>query len=107
MPSRLDLLLQLHHELPNDDFTLFALAKEYETLGQPDVAIDYYANLMEKHPDYVGVYYHFGKILEHQNRLDEALIIYEKGISVAQKVGDTHALSELRGVKMNLEIEMD
>ncbi len=105
MPSRLDLLLSLHASAPTDDFTLFALAKEYEGLGELATALSYYEKLAAAHPGYVGVYYHFGKLLELIERPTEALDIYQKGIETAQSAGDLHAAGELRGAKMNLEIE--
>ena len=106
MSSRLDLLLKLHAESPLDDFTLFALAKEYEGLGEPVVALSYYEKLTDTHPGYVGTYYHFGKLLEQLERPSDALEIYQKGIETAQNTGDLHAAGELRGAKMNLEMEL-
>jgi len=38
--------------------------------------------------------------------IKKALNIYEEGIIVARQLNDTHALSELKNAKMNLEIEM-
>lgn len=106
MSNRLDLLLKLHADLPSDDFTLFALAKEYEGLGELATALSYYEKLGAEHPGYVGLYYHFGKLLEQLDRPLEALDIYQKGIETAVAAGDGHAAGELRGAKMNLEIEL-
>ncbi len=107
MPSRLDLLLELHAAAPADDFTLFALAKEYEGMGEAAVALSYYQKLAEAHPGYVGTYYHLGKLLEQLERAEEAMSVYEKGISEAVAAGDHHAASELRGAKVSLEHELE
>ena len=54
--------------------------------------------------EYVGLYFHLGALLEKLDRKADALAVYERGIEIARQAGDTHALGELRGVKMNLEI---
>jgi Tfp pilus assembly protein PilF len=55
---------------------------------------------------YMGAYYHLAKVYEQLDEVKKALNIYEKGIIIAQQLNDTHALSELKNAKMNLEIEM-
>lgn len=57
-------------------------------------------------PDYVGTYYHLGKLYEEIEEGEKALEIYQKGIEIAKKIKDQHALSELMGAKMNLEMEL-
>ena len=64
-----------------------------------------YLLLMETTPNYVGLYYHLGKLYERQEKWDLALDIYRKGMEVARQAGDQHALSELAGAKLNLDDE--
>ena len=64
MSQRLQILQEMLAKSPNDSFTLFAIAKEYEGLGKADQALDFYLTLREKDPDYVGLYYHLGKLYE-------------------------------------------
>ena len=104
MDSRLKSLLNLLKDSPNDGFLLFAIAKEYE--GQEDFenALSYYEKLRSADPDYVGLYFHLGALYAELEEAEKAMDIYEKGIEVAIKINDHHALSELKGSKMNLEL---
>lgn len=99
-------LKQLHDFLdksPNEPFILFALAKEYEKLKDFDNAIKYYEISIQADENYVGTYYHLGKINEVLNNFQKAISIYENGIKIAKKIGDTHSLSELIAAKMEIE----
>jgi tetratricopeptide (TPR) repeat protein len=105
--TRLEQLTQFLIATPNEPFIIYALAKEHEGLGNVDEALKYYFLLKNEHEDYVGTYYHLGKLLEKQEKLDEAVAIYIKGMEVAKKQGDNHAYSELAGAKLNLVDEDD
>lgn len=100
MVELMDLLEQDHH----DSFLLFAIAKEYEGNGLPDQAEHYYLELKKINPSYVGLYYHLAKLYEELGNVENALQIYEEGVFMAHKLGDQHALSELKNAKMNLEL---
>jgi tetratricopeptide (TPR) repeat protein len=105
MSDRLQTLQGLLSDSPDDPFLLFAIAKEYEKLLDFDQALEQYLLLQEKTPDYVGLYYHLGKLYERLDQWDNALETYKKGMTVARKAGDQHALGELAGAKMNLDEE--
>ncbi|MEM1271168.1 MAG: tetratricopeptide repeat protein [Bacteroidota bacterium] len=102
--SRLERLLQFLEEDPNDAFTLFALAQEYTKLGDPTQATALYERLVNEQPEYVGTYYHLGKIYEEADRFDEAVEIYQRGIVAATQAGDLHAKSELQSALMDAQI---
>lgn len=104
--ERLKQLQNLLESSPNDSFLLYAIAKEFESLERIDEALQGYRQLTELHPEYVGTYYHYAKLLEEQEETDKALAIYEKGMSIARKVGDQHAFGELSNAKTNLELEL-
>ena len=103
---RLAQLFSFLEESPDDAFILFAIAKEYEKLEVFETAFEYYHKLVAVDPDYVGTYYHLGKLYEEVEDGEKALEIYQKGIETAKKIKDQHALSELMGAKMNLEMEL-
>lgn len=107
MIDRLERLKALAQERPNDAFTVFALAKEYEKIGDTENSLKYYYQITVQNPDYVGTYYHLGKLLELDNQENDALSVYQKGIEIAQKANDLHALAELKNAYQNLQIEMD
>lgn len=105
--SRLDQLLAFHAEEPNDSFVLFALAAEYVKLKQFDKALSTFQTLHESNPSYVGLYYHYGKLLHRMGRGDDAAAMYREGIAVATRLTDFHARSELQSALLEMEIEED
>lgn len=104
MPTaRMQQLLTLLENSPQDAFLLFAIAKEYEGIGDRSKALDTYRQLENSTPDYVGLYYHLGKLLEKLDRLEEAKAAYDKGLEVAKAAGDRHAWNELSSARMDME----
>ena len=95
--TRLAKLLEFLESDPNDSFILYALATEYNSLNDIENAFKYYLLLIDHHPDYVGTYYHLGKLYEKENQKDKAIAIYQKGMQTARTKRDMHALSELQG----------
>ncbi|GJM31860.1 MAG: hypothetical protein DHS20C18_08610 [Saprospiraceae bacterium] len=105
--SRLDQLTGLLKDSPEEPFLLFAIAKEYENQQNNDQALAYYLRLQSADADYVGLYYHLGKLYELMDDATRAFHTYTNGMKVAQKLGDQHALNELAGARLNLGDEED
>lgn len=103
--ERLHKLLQFLESSPGDSFLSFAVAKEYESAGDEERALEYYQRLTEQDPDYVGAYYHLGKLYERRRQYEKARQTYERGMEAAKRAGDRHALSELAGARLALEEE--
>ncbi len=82
---------------PKDSFLRHALALEYSKAGDDAAAQQLFEELLGDSPDYVGSYYHLGKLLERNSQPEQALAWYVKGMAAAEKAGDRHALGELRG----------
>ena len=95
--SRLERILQFLEQQPDAPFLLFAAAKEYEKTGEHKTALAYYLRLTDEHADYVGTYYHLGKLYERMDQLPDARATYERGLAVSRAAGDHHAFGELRG----------
>lgn len=93
--SRLPTLLPMLEASPNDSFLLFAVAKEYESAGDDGHALSYYQKLQHSNPNYVGMYYHLGKLQERMQTPEAAVETYKAGILVAELLKDNHAKSEL------------
>ena len=72
MTSRLNQLLEFQNNNPKDSFILFALAKEYEKLEERDEALAHYLKLVEMDVNYVGTYYHLGKLYEQLDQPETA-----------------------------------
>lgn len=100
--NRLQQLFNFLQSSPGDSFILFAIAKEYEKLGDKEKALEYYLKLEETDPEYVGTYYHLGKLYEQFDKIKTAFFTYKKGMEIARKAGDQHSLSELAGAKLEL-----
>lgn len=105
--QRLEQLLNFYQDSPEDGFILFALAKEYEGLGQSDLALEHYLKLQGIDPNYIGLYYHLGKLYEKFQQEQKAWDTYTEGLKRAQQAGDQHAASELAGARLNLGDEED
>jgi len=98
--NRLEKLLEFIKNEPNDPFLHYALATEYLRLNDSHTALKYFEGLVKDHPDYVGTYYHLGKLYLSLNRLPDAIATYEAGMKVAAAQRDNHALAELKAVYM-------
>lgn len=92
-------------EQPKDSFLLFAIAKEHENTGSIEQAIIFYEKVVENDSKYVGVYYHLGSAYAEQGDKDKAKAVLNKGVEICKEVGDQHALSELKSVLMNIDID--
>jgi hypothetical protein len=67
LTDRIMLLEEYLKEDPDDAFILYALALEYIKASSHDKAGEYFVKLREKHPDYLPMYYHYGKFFEKTN----------------------------------------
>mgnify|MGYP006426182873 CR=1 FL=1 len=83
-------------EDPDDAFTRFALAQEHLKQEDLDAAQSYFEALVDEQPDYVGTYYHLGKLYERRGHTEQAISTYEQGIEVARTQRDRKNLSELQ-----------
>ena len=82
---------------PADSFVQHALALEYIKMGNDESACSLFEEILEREPGYIGSYYHLAKLLERNNKTDQAINVYQKGMEEAKKAGDNHAFGELRG----------
>ena len=53
--------------------------------------------ILNNSPDYVGSYYHLGKLFERNDNQEKAIEWYEKGMEIAKEKGEQHAFGELKG----------
>ncbi len=102
--DRITQLLQFLQDNPKDPFVRYALALEYLKRNDTATGLQYFEGLVESDPDYVGTYYHLGKLYAALKRKDDALACYQKGMQTAKKLNDQHSLAELQNAHMNLEL---
>ncbi len=107
MQSNISKLAKQLKESPDDSFLKFALALELLKVGQNNKALSLFKNILSSQPDYVGVYYHLGKLYEETGENNSALKCYKDGIAITTKLNDQHAKSELQGALINLEMELE
>ncbi|MCC6722644.1 MAG: tetratricopeptide repeat protein [Bacteroidia bacterium] len=93
--SRIEQIKLFLKESPDDPFLNYALAIEYVAKKNQAEAKDIFQKLITKNPEYSATYYHYGKLLLSENKKNEAIEIFEKGIKVAKQNNEQHAASEL------------
>ena len=96
--GRLEQLQELLKSEPGDSFLRYAIATEYVKLGEYNKALAFYELLLKEDENYVGTYYHLGKLLELMEKKEQAVDVYKKGMDIARKLGKTHAFAELQSV---------
>jgi Tfp pilus assembly protein PilF len=80
---------------PNDSFVQHALALEHVKAGDDTEAKKLFENILNKDENYIGSYYHLGKLLERNDERETAIKWYELGMLKAKENGDMHAYNEL------------
>jgi tetratricopeptide (TPR) repeat protein len=107
MNARIEHLNSFLEQNPKDPFLHYALALEFHKLREFALAEEKYRYLLDTHPNYLPTYYHFAGLLAKMGQKENALLMYQEGISKAKEAGDHHSLSELQSAKLNLEIADD
>jgi tetratricopeptide (TPR) repeat protein len=106
MINRLEILRQFVTEEPNDPFNHYALATEVLKNDKQE-AKNIFEYLVENHPDYLATYYHLAALYVELEMFEAAQSVYQKGISLAQKLGNEKALKELKGAYQMLLDELE
>ncbi len=94
--NRVDRIKELLQSSPNDNFLRHALALEYVKMGNDEDARVLFEAILTEFPDYVGSYYHLGKLLERKGETQAAIECYEMGMAEAKKANERHAYNELQ-----------
>jgi len=94
--SRLDVLAGMIADGSTDPFVWYARAMELRSLGRAEEALEAYAGVADRFPDYVATYLMAAQVAEELDRVDEARSWLEKGIAIAHPKGESHAVAEMR-----------
>jgi Tfp pilus assembly protein PilF len=94
--NRIAKLTEFLQASPNDNFVQHALALEYVKIGDEAKARELFEKILANSPDYIGSYYHLGKLLERTGETSLAIEWYEKGMQAAKTAKDQHAYNELQ-----------
>lgn len=108
MPENKQKIRQLAQQVrqnPEDSFSKFALALELLKNNQVEKALKLFESVYQNDPEYLGVYYHLGKLhqaLEHFNRAEN---LFHEGIRLAEKKENRRTLDELTEALESLKAE--
>jgi Tfp pilus assembly protein PilF len=94
--DRIERLREFLRANPNDSFVQHALALEYIKEGNDPMARELFERVLQRDENYVGSYYHLGKLLERNGDNQGAIAVYEKGMVKAKEAGEQQAYNELR-----------
>ncbi|MCU0425205.1 MAG: tetratricopeptide repeat protein [Candidatus Kapabacteria bacterium] len=105
MNNRLEHLLEFHRDDPQDAFTRYAIALEYNARKEYTEATTWFESLRSDNPEYVPTYYMLAGVYRASDNPDKAREIYHAGLQAAKKAGDTHAFAELSAALEELDEE--
>jgi len=91
---------------PGDSFLQHALALEYIKCEEDERARELFQQLLQQDENYIGSYYHLGKLLERNDKMAEAKKVYERGMLKAKEAGDEHTYNELRTACEDLDFNL-
>ena len=94
--NRIERIKEMLAANSGDSFLQHALALEYIKIEEDEQARELFENLLQENENYVGSYYHLGKLLERNDKMNDAIVVYEKGMLKAKEAGDMHTYNELR-----------
>lgn len=94
--ENIEKLLYFLNQNPQDCFLQHALALEYIKAGNENEAQKVFERLLQANPEYVGSYYHLGKLHERKREGPQAMNIYKKGMEMAISLADRHSYNELK-----------
>ncbi|HTR80719.1 MAG TPA: tetratricopeptide repeat protein [Bacteroidota bacterium] len=103
--ERIKALGELLAKDQNDAFSRYALALEYNSLGETDKAIDELQELIRRDPNYIAAYRQLGQLYAKMNKTREAKKYYRKGIELAEETNDSHAKREMEEELEEIEDE--
>ncbi len=100
--ERIRQLEKFYQDDPGDPFNSYALALEYLSTS-PEKTRELFELLLTRHPDYLPTYYAAATFFADVEEWERATQVFERGIELAQKVGDAKTLRELRSAYENGE----
>lgn len=105
--NNISLLAKRVRNDPDDTFSKFALALELLKADSVEKARMLFEAILKQDPEYLGVYYHLGKLYESQGKHEKALELFENGIELAEEKNELRTKSELREAIQQLRLTID
>jgi tetratricopeptide (TPR) repeat protein len=103
--AKIQKLAKILKNNPEDSFAKFALALELLKNNQVETSLKLFESIYRHEPEYLGVYYHLGKLYQALDRYEDAFNCFREGVAVAENQNEQRTLSELKDALDELEIE--
>jgi predicted Zn-dependent protease len=105
--KRMEQILAMLAEEPNDPFLRYGLAMEHSSLGDDAAAVTVLRELIALDPatPYIPAYLMCAQALVRLEREDEATVVLQEGIAAASRAGTpeaAHAQGEMQGLLATL-----
>lgn len=92
---------------PTDTFSKFALALELIKVNRVEKARILFEAILKQDPEYLGVYYHLGKLYQRRGLYNEAETLFRDGVKLAEKKNELRTKSELSEAIIQLQYETE
>jgi len=99
--ERISQLQQLLKEDPEDPFLHYALCLELKKAGSAETGPGF-ETLLDVFPEYLPVYYQAALFMAETGKLEQATMVAQSGVLLAQSMNELHTLSELKGLLQNI-----
>jgi tetratricopeptide (TPR) repeat protein len=96
MGTRIQTLEEFVARDPGDSFSRYALALELEKAGQELESVAHLREVILRDPSYIAAFYHLGRLLARQGKIDDARAIYNQGLNAGKTAGDERTRSEIQ-----------
>lgn len=103
---RIEQLKQFLKEDPADPFHAYALGLEY-VQAEPATAEFWFDKVIHEYPDYLPVYYPAAQLKVVLAKYSEAIELFENGLQLAQRLGESKTLRELNAALEQLRFELE
>ncbi len=105
--SKISKLAAFLKKNPRGSFSKFALALELLKQNDVNKAKLLFESIREQDPDYLGVYYHLGKLYGQIGLLEQARDLFLEGIELAKKQQNHRTEIELKDALELIKIELN
>lgn len=105
--SKISRLARNVQQDPSDTFSKFALALELLKDDRVEKAQLLFEAILKQDPEYLGVYYHLGKLYQRREMFSLAKEMFTKGIELAEAKNENRTKSELSEALIQLQFEIE
>ena len=88
---------------PDDVFLNYGLALHDVNAGSVEAGLARFARVIELDPQYVAAYFMAAQAEQKRGNTEACRDLLQRGIAVAQRIGNDHAAGEMQGLLMTLD----